>query len=284
MQTTIRYALRPANSRAAVGTTDLKQSGGNLIDTDGCVILLVMSGYAGVTINFKKKALRRGYLAVLFYDDVFSIDETSEKFSVRFASFSYELIEEAIYKTPSTHFWDALYEHPVYRTSEEQWSQLNGWWRQVAWIGQAGYAGYRDELLRNALHSLFMAMDGEMIRNGGIILRSRKNRSWMLITRFFKLLPRYCKETRDVQFYAGELCITSTYLYKICRKILQVSPKELIDKQTVSEIKTYLAYTDLPVKSIAAELRFEDSSYMCRYFRRLTGVSPLDYRNNRRPL
>ena len=80
-------------------------------------------------------------------------------------------------------------------------------------------------------------------------------------------------------FYADKLCITTTYLYKICRKALNLSPKELIDRQTVSEIKTYLANTDLPVKSIAEELRFEDASYMCRYFRRLTGVSPLDYRH-----
>lgn len=58
----------------------------------------------------------------------------------------------------------------------------------------------------------------------------------------------------------------------------QLSPKELIDRQTVTEIKTYLVNTDMSVKHIASELNFEDVSYMCRYFRRQTGMSPMDYR------
>ena len=59
---------------------------------------------------------------------------------------------------------------------------------------------------------------------------------------------------------------------------MRLSPKKLIDKQTATEIKTFLINTDMTVKSIASELHFDDVSYMCRYFRRLTGVSPIDYR------
>lgn len=58
-----------------------------------------------------------------------------------------------------------------------------------------------------------------------------------------------------------------------------MSPKEVIDQQIIVEIKTYLLNTDLSVKNIASELNFEDPSYMCRFFRRMTGVSPISYRN-----
>ena len=40
---------------------------------------------------------------------------------------------------------------------------------------------------------------------------------------------------------------------------------------------------DAPVKLIAHELRFDDVSYMCRYFRRMTGMSgmsPTEYRKS----
>ena len=50
---------------------------------------------------------------------------------------------------------------------------------------------------------------------------------------------------------------------------MRLSPKKLIDKQTATEIKTFLINTDMTVKSIASELHFDDVSYMCRYFRRL---------------
>lgn len=45
-------------------------------------------------------------------------------------------------------------------------------------------------------------------------------------------------------------------------------------------IKNYLTYTDLSVKNIAAKLNFDDPSYMCRFFRKMTGVSPMEYKNS----
>ena len=77
-----------------------------------------------------------------------------------------------------------------------------------------------------------------------------------------------------------QLSITTTYLYKLCRKHLQLFPKEVLDRQTVTEIKTYLVNTDATIKGIADELHFNDVSYMCRFFRRMTGMSPIDYRRS----
>ena len=59
---------------------------------------------------------------------------------------------------------------------------------------------------------------------------------------------------------------------------MQLSPKEVLDRQTVTEIKTYLVNTDATIKGIAGELHFNDVSYMCRYFRKITGMSPIDFR------
>ena len=58
------------------------------------------------------------------------------------------------------------------------------------------------------------------------------------------------------------------------------SPKELIDKQAISEIKSLLINLDMPIKSIESTLHFEDVSFLCRYFRRLKGLPPFEYREN----
>ena len=116
----IKYSLRKEGSPFSTGTTDLKLSHGSLIDTNGCVALLVTSGYAIATINFKKRALRRGDFILSFYDGTLSIERASSLFSVRYASFAYDLIEEAIYKPLSDQFWNILYENPVFHTAIEQ--------------------------------------------------------------------------------------------------------------------------------------------------------------------
>ncbi len=105
-----------------------------------------------------------------------------------------------------------------------------------------------------------------------------KDRARMLFGRFMSLLVKNCNERREVAWYADRLCITKGYLYKICCKIEHRTPKELIENVVVNKIKQYLSDTELSVTDIAREFHFEDSSYLARFFRRVTGMSPLDYR------
>ena len=135
-----------------------------------------------------------------------------------------------------------------------------------------------EEMLKNTIRNLLIAIDTEIRNQPGKAYDNEGSHAWMLVTRFFKLVSLHCRETRDVAFYADQLSITTTYLYKLCRKHLQLSPKEVLDRQTVTEIKTYLVNTDTAVKGIADELHFNDVSYMCRFFRKMTGMSPIDYR------
>ena len=265
----------------SVGTTDLRQSHGSLIDTNGCIALFVTSGRAVATVNFTRRPLRRGDFVLLFYDGTFSIERVSALFSARYASFAYPIIEEAIYKPLSDRFWEILYENPVFHTSNGQKDLLNAWWRQLEWMECMENKTSQEEMLKNSIRNLLIAIDTEVTRDQPDKAPSNEgSHAWMLITRFFKLVSSHCRETREVTFYANQLSITATYLYKLCRKHLRLSPKEVLDRQIVTEIKTYLVNTDIPVKGIADELCFDDVSYMCRYFRRMTGMSPMEYRRN----
>lgn len=262
-----------------MGFTDLKESGGQLIDTNGCTVLLVTAGYAVVEINFRRHALSRGDAVFLFYDDVFTLNRSSAQFSVQFISITYEAVENAFYTLTSVSFWDFLYEKPVLRTNREQWLLLNGWKQQIEWIVGAEESPYRDELLRSSMLNLFMAVHTEIIRSGNEPSSADRNRGWLLAMRFWKMVVKHCGEHRDVQFYAARLCISTPYLYKLTHKVMQASPKELIDQQIVSQIKTCLANTDYSVGQIAADFHFDDVSYFCRFFRRMTGLSPVEFRN-----
>ena len=109
----------------------------------------------------------------------------------------------------------------------------------------------------------------------------QKSKTWKLVEKFYMLLNRYHTKHRDVKFYADKLNVTPDYLYKLIYRSDNVTPKEMIDRQTIITIKTYLQNTDLSVKNIASELNFDDPSYMCRFFRRMTGVSPVKFREKR---
>ena len=273
-----RYQVGIVANGGTTGQTDFKAYGSNLVGINGCMVLLVDSGMAIISVGFKRMVLRRGMMAVLFYGDTFWVESSSRTFRCRYATLSYDNVEEAIYKLTSPYLWDSLSENPLFRLDREQWQRLEGWYADVAWICQGVAKEYIDPMLRNNIYNLFMAMDSEMTQ-GGMVGKKPISRSRKLIIKFLKLITLHCRKTREVSFYAEQLCITTTYLYKLTHKRWNLSPKELIDKQTICEIKNLLSNTDMSIKEIATALYFEDTPYMCRYFRQRTGLSPMEYRN-----
>ena len=263
------------------GQTDFKTYGNNRIGISGCMVLLVDCGCAIVSVGFKRRVLRRGMLAVLFYDDTFWIERSSSTFRCRYVALADDNVQEAIYKLTSPYFWDSLSENPLFLLNDRQQQLLDAWYEQMVWICHNSANEYTNQLLRNNIYNLFMAMDGEMTQSN---TDSKKNisRSRTLIIKFLKLVAQHFRTTREVSFYAQQLCITTTYLYKLTHRRWNLSPKELIDQQTICEIKTLLSSTDMSVKEIASKLHFEETPYMCRYFRQRTGFSPMEYRNGRR--
>ncbi len=82
----------------------------------------------------------------------------------------------------------------------------------------------------------------------------------------------------DVKFYAEKLCITPYYLSRITARTIGVTPKELIERQIILEMKRLLTTTDISVKELAVLFHFDTVSYMARFFRRHTGFTPNEYR------
>lgn len=263
------------------GQTDFNAYGNNRIGISGCMVLLVDSGYAIISVGFKRRVLRRGTMAVLFYDDTFWIERSSSTFRCRYVALADDNVQEAIYKLTSPYFWDSLSENPLLRPDNGQWELLNSWYEQMVWICHNSESEYTNQLLRNNIYNLFMAMDGNMTQSS-VSSNKAISRSRSLIIKFLKLVAQHFRTTREVSFYAERLCITTTYLYKLTHRRWNLSPKEIIDQQTICEIKSMLSNTDMSIKEISHELNFEDTTYMCRYFRLRTGLSPMEYRNGTR--
>lgn len=127
-----------------------------------------------------------------------------------------------------------------------------------------------------ALNQLFAALDA---KSGYSVRRTSDPSSpaRTLFNRFCRLVSENCHAERGVDWYAGQLCITPNYLYKITYKAVQISPKELIDRQIVLEIKDLLATTDMTVQEIADRFNFAPY-YLSRFFRKHIGMSPVEYR------
>lgn len=85
----------------------------------------------------------------------------------------------------------------------------------------------------------------------------------------------YQIKVMDIARYIG---IDRTYLYKIFRKELRVSPQEYLIEYRTKIAKNMLNHTSLTVTEIAYSCGFHDSASFCKAFKKNTRYTPIGYR------
>ena len=106
-----------------------------------------------------------------------------------------------------------------------------------------------------------------------------RSRGREVFERFITLVNTHCRDERQLSFYAGRMCMCERYLGTLVRKASGVTAKEWIDRAVVTAAKVMLCHTRMPVGEIAYRLHFANDSFFCKYFRRLTGVTPTEFRS-----
>jgi AraC-like DNA-binding protein len=107
---------------------------------------------------------------------------------------------------------------------------------------------------------------------------SRKNELFM---KFRQLVALHHSESRKIEFYADKLCISEHYLSIIAKQISGLSASECIERIMIANAKSLLVSTEMTIQQIADRLNFPNASFFSKYFKRITGQTPKEYRSSR---
>ena len=99
-----------------------------------------------------------------------------------------------------------------------------------------------------------------------------------LCAKFITLLSQTKGTKRTIGWFADELCVSNHYLSLAIKESSGQAVKSIIDNAVIMEIKVLLRHSDLSVRQIADRLEFPNSSFMCKFFKAKTGITPLHYR------
>ena len=102
----------------------------------------------------------------------------------------------------------------------------------------------------------------------------------VLMQRFLQEVHIHYKKERKVIFYAEKLHLTSGYLSTLVRNVSGKTASDWIDSFVLLEAKIMLKSTNLTIQQISQELNFPSQTFFGKYFKRLSGVSPKEYREN----
>lgn len=264
------------------GMTNLEMFKDKPYHIEGGFILLCTMGEALIATGIQQYRIVQNSTTMFLSGMTFYLLSASEDFNARMFTFPKKLYDEVVLRLPPS-FTQYMNEISVYEHPEES-STLKSvriFMDMAGLVYEERGNKHADILQRNFLQSYMVYVLGNVqpFLNHVVDRYSRKE---LLFHRFISLVYTHCREHHDIGFYAEQLYITPRYLYDITFEYSPgLSPKQLIDKQLILEIKTLLYSSGLTITEIAFQLNLPDQSYLCRYFKRHTGVSPKEYRTLR---
>ncbi|MCP2038255.1 AraC family transcriptional regulator [Chryseobacterium sp. HSC-36S06] len=95
---------------------------------------------------------------------------------------------------------------------------------------------------------------------------------------FQNLVEQHFLTEKSPAFYADLLHLTPNSLSKKIKAEFNKTPSQIIQERVILEAKKQIHLTRKSMKEIAAELNFEDEFYFSKYFKKHTGISPTQFR------
>ena len=134
-----------------------------------------------------------------------------------------------------------------------------------------------NSLLKDSCNTLVALVTSQYLAQSG---SGEKFSRFEVITKAFKsVLEQNFAIVKNPMAYADNLNISTPYLNECVKNTTGHSVSYHIQHRIILEARRLLYHSDKSIKEIAAELGYDDSSYFSRLFTKITGVTPLVFRN-----
>lgn len=266
---------------ASLFTTHLEEwQDGPQVITYGA-ILICRKGKATVNINYKEWHLHEGAVITVFPNDVVELKVKSEAslFDVEMLKYNASLLREASLQLEQT-VYSSLREDRCRQDTPVVTNIIDSMFALLKVYFNQSECTCISQLVLLQLKAFFVGFHEYLQRNPqnrpDDEVKSYRVRE--LFNRFMMLMERDYKLSRDVNYYADLMHITSKYLTNIVRQVAGHTPKTIIDQYVILQLKMQLQWSTQSIKEIAWEYHFTDASFFCRYFKKHTGLTPQQMR------
>lgn len=270
-------------------------------------ILICRKGKARLNVNYKDWELYEGAVITLFPNDVVELKvdgdckspqtengdcrspetengdckspQTANSFQVEILKYNPSLLREASLQLEQT-VYSSLREDRCRQDTPVVTNIINGMFSLLKVYFDQSECTCISQLVLCQLKAFFIGFHEYLQRNPQYRPDEVKSyRVRELFNRFMMLLEKDYKISRDVNYYAEKMNISSKYLTNIVSQVTGHTPKTIIDQYVILQLKMHLKRTTQSIKEMAWEFHFADVSFFCRYFKKHTGLTPQQIRS-----
>ncbi len=134
----------------------------------------------------------------------------------------------------------------------------------------------QSDILKNLLHNFLLLSERERRKQDFTEIKKGDDLDYVLL--FKDLLETNYRKLKQVSNYAKKISVTEKRLNQATSKILDKSPKQMIDERVMLEAKRLLAHTNESVKEIGFDLGFDEPTNFIKYFRKHSHSTPVEFR------
>lgn len=260
-------------------------------------ILICRKGKARLNVNYKDWELYEGAVITLFPNDVVELKvdgdfkspqtengdckslQTANCFQAEILKYNPSLLREASLQLEQT-VYSSLREDRCRQDTPVVTNIINGMFGLLKVYFDQSECTCISQLVLCQLKAFFIGFHEYLQRNPQYRPDEVKSyRVRELFNRFMMLLEEDYKISRDVNYYAEQMNISSKYLTNIVNQVTRHAPKTIIDQYVILQLKLHLKRSTQSIKEMAWEFHFADVSFFCRYFKKHTGLTPQQIRS-----
>ena len=169
--------------------------------------------------------------------------------------------------------------HPVYALQPEEAARIVTYYDLIKKkVDDTGHH-FQKETVQSLIATMIYDLSNALYRAQNTA-GYRSTSAEKIFTEFMRLVEANFREHRKPAWYGQQLCITPKYLYGTVKAVSNITPTDWIDNYVTREIKLMLKNTTKSIKEIAQEMNFSSQSFLGKYFKERTGMSPKDYRQS----
>ena len=260
-------------------------------------ILICRKGKARLNVNYKDWELYEGAVITLFPNDVVELKvdgdckspetengdckspQTANNFQAEILKYNPSLLREASLQLEQT-VYSSLRKDRCRQDTPVVTNIINGMFSLLKVYFDQSECTCISQLVLCQLKAFFIGFHEYLQRNPQYRPDEVKSyRVRELFNRFMMLLEKDYKISRDVNYFAEKMNISSKYLTNIVSQVTGHTPKTIIDQYVILQLKMHLKRTTQSIKEMAWEFHFADVSFFCRYFKKHTDLTPQQIRS-----
>lgn len=169
-------------------------------------------------------------------------------------------------------FFNSIHNPPLVQLKKNSFQNMKQLFEEIVSEYQ------KNEFLRfEKLHALITLVYIELSRQYELV-RAPENENYLSkVRKLEELIDRNFRTKKYPYEYAELMNISEKHLNRMSKSCLNKTTSDLIAERVILEAKRILIHSKLSISEVAFELGYEDNSYFSRFFKKQTGITPVEF-------